>query len=158
VKVHFILNGKRHSAKTPPGETLLEHLRKSGFYSVKHGCDEGSCGACTVLIDGRAQNACLILVQTLAGKTVETLEHFNLKQGVTPLQEAFLKTGAIQCGYCTPAMLLALEAVKRTHPKPDIETIREALSGVLCRCTGYVKPVAAAMHENVTEGEEQTGD
>lgn len=154
MRVTFNLNGKQHSAETSPGATLLEYLRSRGLYSIKHGCDDGYCGACTVLIDSRAQNACLILVQTLAGKTVETLEHFNLQQGVSPLQEAFLKTGAIQCGYCTPAMLLALEALKRNRSKQDEETIREALSGVLCRCTGYVKPVAAALQDNKTERKE----
>ncbi len=146
MKVDFNLNGSTHSAQTAVGTTLLEYLREQGFFSVKHGCDKGNCGSCTVLIEGKAHNACLVLVASCAGRQVETLEHFNREQGLNSLQEAFLQAGAIQCGYCTPAMLLALEALYRNCPAPTETEIRDALSGVLCRCTGYAKPVEAALN------------
>jgi aerobic-type carbon monoxide dehydrogenase small subunit (CoxS/CutS family) len=143
VNVCFTLNGKRVAAEIAAGETLLDFLRARGVYSVKRGCDHGECGTCTVLIDGKAVNACLILMFTIAGKTVETVEGLTPRDKLHPLQQRFLDAGAIQCGYCTPGMLLAAEALLREHPDPSPAEIRDALSGVLCRCTGYVKPVEA---------------
>jgi len=143
--VSFFLNGKSVSPDVAPGMSLLEYLRAENFFSVKYGCDQGECGACTVLVNGKAQNACLILMGSLAGEQVETLEGLNATRRMEILQAAFMDEGAIQCGYCTPAMLLALEALFRENPTPDETEIRDALAGIYCRCTGFVKPVAAAL-------------
>ncbi len=143
MRISFNLNGRQVGVDTEPGRTLLEFLRARGLFSVKYGCDHGECGACTVLVDGRAQNACLLLMHTVHGKHVETLEAFEQQTDLTPLQEAFLEEGAIQCGYCTPGMMLSVEALLRENPEPDEDDIRDALTGNLCRCTGYFKPVEA---------------
>ncbi len=144
MKVSFELNGQPINADVHPGMTLLEFLRERGLYSVKRGCDHGECGACAVLVDDLAMNSCLLLVAALEGCTIETLEGLEGKGKVPALQEAFLEEGAVQCGYCTPGMLISLEALSRRTSKPDETQIRDALAGNLCRCTGYVKPVAAA--------------
>lgn len=145
MKVKFKLNGKTTTAEFRPGLSLLEYLRDSGLKSVKYGCDNGECGACTVMIDNQAHNACLVLLHTLAGKTVETLESLGSHDRLHRLQEKFIAAGAIQCGYCTPGMLMALEALNRETSAPIEEQVRDALTGNLCRCTGYVKPVEAAL-------------
>ncbi|MFH0883612.1 MAG: (2Fe-2S)-binding protein [bacterium] len=144
MKVSFELNGRLVTADVDPGTTLLEFLRVRGLYSVKRGCDHGECGSCTVLVDDLAMNSCLLLVGVLGGCRIETLEGLEEKGKVPALQDAFLEVGAVQCGYCTPGMIVSLEALSRRTPKPDETQIRDALSGNLCRCTGYVKPVEAA--------------
>jgi aerobic-type carbon monoxide dehydrogenase small subunit (CoxS/CutS family) len=144
VKITFELNGRHVAADVHPGMTLLEFLRGMGLYSVKRGCDHGECGACTVLVDDLALNSCLLLVADLQECRIETLEGLEEKGKVPALQDAFLEVGAVQCGYCTPGMIVSLEALARSTAKPDEEQIRDALSGNLCRCTGYVKPVEAA--------------
>lgn len=136
MKVSFRLNGKSVKPEVLPGLTLLEFLRANGIFSVKHGCDHGECGACAVLMNGKTQNACLILMHTVDGKEVETLEGLSL-------QQRFLEEGAIQCGYCTPGMILSAEALLRENRNPTEDEIRDALAGNLCRCTGYIKPVEA---------------
>ncbi len=143
--IRFELNGRNVELSARPGETLLEVLRRQDLFSVKHGCDHGECGSCTVLINDRALNACLVLAHAVNGKRVETAESFSDHEHLHPLQEKFIATGAIQCGFCTPAMLLALEALRRETPEPTEEQVRDALAGILCRCTGYVKPVEAAL-------------
>ena len=142
--VTFSLNGKSLSMEVSPNLTLLDYLRDQGFYSVKHGCDQGECGSCTVLVDDKAQNACLMLVANLDGERIETLENLNQERRIQLIQAAFLDEGAIQCGYCTPAMLLSLESLFRSNANPDEAAIRDALAGIYCRCTGFVKPIAAA--------------
>lgn len=144
MKITFTLNRKRVTAETEPGRLLLEYLRAEELHSVKYGCGHGECGSCAVLINDKAYNACLILMHTLGGKRVETLESFGGHQSLTALQEVFLDEGAIQCGYCTPGMLVSLEALSRGSKPLTEDSIREALAGNLCRCTGYVKPVVAA--------------
>jgi len=143
MNTRFILNGRTIEVNGHPGQSLLEYLRENGLCSVKYGCDHGECGACTVLIDDLAVNSCLILVNTLAGKSIETLEFLNKDRSLTDLQEKFISAGAIQCGYCTPGMLLSMEALIRKNPVPSDEEVRDSLAGNLCRCTGYVKPVEA---------------
>ena len=147
MQVNFTLNKKPVEAQCKPGETLFDYLRSHDIYSVKNGCDHGECGACTVLINGEAVNSCLVLVGTLGGKEVETLESLGNKSELHPLQKSFIEEGAIQCGYCTPGMIMAAEALLRKNAKPGEEEIRDALAGVLCRCTGYVKPVKAVQCE-----------
>lgn len=145
MKVSFTLNKQQIQAEVEPGTTLLELLRRLGCASVKQGCDHGECGACTVLVDGRAFNACLLLAFQVEGRTVETVEGLSRPTELHPLQQAFLETGAVQCGFCTPGMLMALEGLVRAEPQPNETAVRDALAGNLCRCTGYVKPVQAAL-------------
>ena len=143
--VQFELNGKLVRANVKPGKTLLEFLRGKQIHSVKHGCDHGECGACAVLLENKSVNACLILMHSVDGKKIETLENFSTHEKLHPLQESFLQEGAAQCGYCTPGMILSLEALDREGHSIDKAAVRDALNGNLCRCTGYVKPVEAAL-------------
>lgn len=147
MNTRFQLNGRLIKVEHHPGKTLMEFLREDQhLYSVKHGCDHGECGACTVLVNDRAMNACLLLVHSVAGTRVETLEGLNQPEGLNPMQEEFLASGAAQCGFCTPGMELSVEALKREERPVDESTVRDALAGNLCRCTGYVKPVEAALN------------
>ena len=143
--IQFELNGRLVSADTVPGATLLEYLRDEELYSVKHGCDHGECGACTVLMNSKAVNACLILMHAVEGKKVETLESFSNHEKLHEMQEAFLHAGAAQCGFCTPGMLLSVEALDREVSEVSEASVRDALNGNLCRCTGYLKPVEATL-------------
>ncbi len=140
----FSLNGQPLEVDPPPGLTLLEYLRERRLYSLKHGCDQGECGACAVLVDGRAHNACLLLMPMLAGRAVETLEGLTASGEALQVQECFITAGAIQCGYCTPGMIISLVALLREKQAYSVMEIRTVLAGNLCRCTGYVKPVDAA--------------
>lgn len=145
MKVTFVLNDKVVEARVDPGQSLLEYLRGQGIYSVKYGCEGGECGSCTVIIEGKARNSCLVLMYMVEGQRVETLEGLNVPDGLRDLQARFLNQGAVQCGYCTPGMLLSLEALMREDPQPDEARVRDALAGNLCRCTGYVRPVKAVI-------------
>jgi putative selenate reductase molybdopterin-binding subunit len=149
----LLINGIRKEISAAPGETLLAVLRRLGYYGAKHGCEDGACGACAVLLDGKPVNSCLVLAAQAEDHPIVTIESLGehpeqgWKQtgGLHPLQKAFVETGAIQCGYCTPAQLLAAKALLERNPDPSEAEVREALSGVLCRCTGYVKPVQAVL-------------
>ncbi|MFQ6605254.1 MAG: (2Fe-2S)-binding protein [Fidelibacterota bacterium] len=132
-------------ADVRPGTTLLDFLRDQGIFSVKYGSDKGETGADTVLVNDNIMNASLLLIHTLEGQNVETVESFARGREVHPLQDAFVEEGGIQCGYCTPGMILAVESLARSNTAPSEENIKEILAGVYCRCTGYVKPVKAAM-------------
>lgn len=164
MRLRLTLNGKRVSAVVPADATLLEVLRQEfGVFSVKQGCETGECGACTVLLNGEPVNACVLLAMQVEGKEITTIEAigqhpeqgWKLTAGLDPLQQAFVETGAIQCGYCTPAMILAARALLTENPEPSEADVREALSGVLCRCTGYLKPVQAILRAAaVLRGEE----
>lgn len=143
LSVQFTLNGQAITVETDPGQTLLEYLRSNGIFSVKYGCGSGECGTCTVLVDDQAMNACLLLMPALENRRIETLEAIETDAIISELQERFIDEGAIQCGYCTPGMLVSLAALLRENAKPDTDDIRDALNGNLCRCTGYVKPVSA---------------
>ncbi|MEW6278476.1 MAG: (2Fe-2S)-binding protein, partial [Candidatus Eremiobacterota bacterium] len=111
----------------------------------KHGCETGECGTCTVLIDGKSINSCIYLAAQAHGRTILTVEGLGTPQDLHPLQQAFVETGAVQCGYCTPAMVLAAHELLTQNPDPTEADVRDALSGQLCRCTGYVKPVEAVL-------------
>jgi aerobic-type carbon monoxide dehydrogenase small subunit (CoxS/CutS family) len=139
------LNGSTISLACAPGERLLETLRKQGLWSVKHGCESGECGACTVLVDGQPRVSCLLLTVQLEGRSVTTVEALGTPDALHPLQQAFLDCGAVQCGFCTPGMLLAAKALLDHHPVPTRHDAAEALSGNLCRCTGYRKPIEAVV-------------
>ncbi len=143
IQISFILNQHPVVAECQPGQTLLEYLREQGLVSVKYGCDHGECGACTVLVNGEAQNSCLLLMPMIAGKNITTVEGLGNLQKLHPLQQKFLDHGAVQCGYCTPGMILSAQALLSKNPNPSEAEIRDALAGNLCRCTGYVKPVSS---------------
>ena len=138
------VNGLEYRVLTEPTRTLLEVLREDlGLTGTKLGCGEGDCGACTVLLDGKAVNSCLVLATNVPGHEVTTIEGLARDGELHPLQKAFVQEGAVQCGYCTPGMVLSAKALLDANPDPDEEEIRAALSGNLCRCTGYVRIVRA---------------
>jgi len=143
MKIQFTLNNNKIETNVQPGQTLLEYLRENNIYSVKYGCDNGECGSCTVLINGKAQNSCLMLIHTVNNCNIETVESFSDHKTLHPLQKSFLDEGAVQCGYCTPGMILSAEALIRENTKPNVDEIKDALAGNLCRCTAYVKPIKA---------------
>ena len=152
--VHFILNGRPVTFSVEPRTTLLRALREYGVTSVKRGCEEGECGTCTVVIDDLAQKSCMILALEAEGKSVLTVEGLVGPKGeLHPIQQAFVDEGAIQCGFCTPGMIMSAYAFLRKTPDPTEEDIRVALAGNLCRCTGYipifraVQKAAAVMRE-----------
>jgi len=151
-EIELTVNGKRQRWHAKPGETLLEVLRRECYFGVKEGCQDGSCGFCTVLLDGVAVNSCTLLAVQAAGHEITTIEGLaeyapEEPSGyrLHPLQRAFVEHGAIQCGYCTPGMILAAKALLDTNPKPTEVDVRDALSAIYCRCTGYQKPVEAIL-------------
>ncbi len=140
MKLQTRINGVERTLECEPGATLFEVLRASGYKSVRQGCDrEGACGACTVLLDGRAVRSCITPAPKAAGREITTVEGMGTPEKPHALQKAFVEAGAVQCGYCTPGMLLASKALLDEHPDPSDEQIADALGGNLCRCTGYVK-------------------
>ncbi|NMB59472.1 MAG: (2Fe-2S)-binding protein, partial [Chloroflexi bacterium] len=150
----FLINGIEKEFEYEPGTTLLALLRREGYFGAKYGgCSDGECGACAILLDGELVNSCILLAAQAVGHTIETIEGigehpeqgWKKTDGLHPIQKAFVESGAIQCGYCTPAQVLAAKSLLERNLHPTEEEIREALSGVLCRCTGYVKPVQAVM-------------
>ncbi len=144
ITLKFILNGNPVEVEVPPHWTLLRLLReKLGLTGTKEGCGIGECGACTVLIDGKPMNACLILAPKAEGKKVETIEGLGSTHTLHPLQRSFIAHGAVQCGFCTPGMLMSAKALLDVKPNPTKEEIKEAISGNLCRCTGYQQIVEA---------------
>ncbi len=144
IKLEITVNGIKHSLKIDPNLRLLDLLREQlSLTGTKEGCGIGECGACTVLLDGRAVNSCLILAGQCSGKEVVTIEGLSDGDKLHPLQQSFLDHGAVQCGFCTPGMILSAAALLRENPAPAEEEIRVALSGNLCRCTGYTQIVEA---------------
>ena len=139
----FQVNGREVELAAVPGDTLLETLRRGGYTEVKCGCEEGKCGACLVLLEGRAVNACQVLALSVRGRPVVTAAGLGTLFDPSPLQQAFVEAGAVQCGFCTPGFVVAAASLLAANPDPDEEQIRRALDGNLCRCTGYVKIVAA---------------
>lgn len=145
MKINCLLNGREKTLDVEPGETLLDALRSAGQYSVKRGCETGDCGACTVLLDGQPVNSCVVAAPRAEAGTVVTLEGLLDDPLIQRLQKAMVDAAAVQCGYCSPGLLLSLYALLQEDPAADEAAIRHALTGNLCRCTGYVKPVEAAL-------------
>ena len=137
------INGHEHHVALAPNVTLLHALRDLGYTDVKNGCEKGDCGACAVLLDGRAVNSCLVLAWQAEGAEIVTDAGLGTMDDPHPLQEAFADAGAAQCGYCTPGMIVAAKALLDRNPHPTEDEIREAISGNLCRCTGYAQIVKA---------------
>jgi len=143
-KIQFEVNGRSEEVYVEPWKTLLEVLREDlGLTGAKQGCDDGNCGACTVIVDGQAIKSCLILAPQAQGKKILTIEGLGSEENLHPLQKAFIDHFAVQCGYCTPGMILAAKALLDETPEATEEDIRENLHGNICRCTGYAKIVEA---------------
>jgi carbon-monoxide dehydrogenase small subunit len=142
--ITLTVNGDRRTATVPPETTLLKLLREHlGLTGAKLGCDVGDCGACTVIVDGEAINACLMLAGQADGREVTTIEGLATRDRFHPIQEAFEANGALQCGFCGPGVILAAKALLDENAEPDVATIRDALAGNICRCTGYTKMIDA---------------
>ena len=139
MEIHVTVNDQPLTWQVNPGELLLDVLRREGYLSVKWGCGEGDCGACTILVDGHSMRSCLMLVGQVEGRSLTTVESLGTVEEPHPLQAAFVEHGAVQCGYCTPGMLLSAKALIDQGHVPTEEQVREALDGNLCRCTGYKK-------------------
>ncbi len=143
IKINFVLNGEEIIDEVPVNITLLDYLRDYlRLTGTKEGCGKGECGACTVIMNGRSVNSCMVLIPQVDGKSVLTIEGLS-KNGITKIQKAFVEEGAIQCGFCTPGMVMSTYYLLSKNPHPNEEEIREGLSGNLCRCTGYKKIIEA---------------
>ena len=152
--IELIVNGERHEIAVKPRNTLVEVLReKIGLTGTKEGCEQGACGVCTVLLDGRAVLGCLTLAVECDGRSVRTVEGLAQGDRLSPLQQAFLDQGALQCGYCTAGMLMSATALLERNPKPTVAEIKKALEGNICRCTGY-NAIVAAIHQASGQGVE----
>ena len=142
IGITLTVNGERHELQVEPWKTLLWILREElNLTGTKEGCGTGECGACTVIMGGKAVNACLILAPLADGENITTIEGIFREDQLHPIQEAFVEEGGVQCGFCTPGMVLAAKALLDENPRPTEEEIRRAILGNLCRCTGYVKIV-----------------
>lgn len=157
ISLAFTLNGAPVRAEVEPHRTLLWLLREHfDLTGAKEGCGVGECGACTVLLDGRAVNACLVLAGKAEGRDVRTVEGLGGPEALHPLQERFVEKGAVQCGFCTPGMLLSAAALLERNPRPTRDEIRVALSGNLCRCTGY-NQIVDAVHAAARDAAREPG-
>ncbi len=144
--IELRVNGEIYEIAVQPWRTLLEVLREDiGLTGAKRGCDEGDCGACTVILDGKPVASCLVLAIEAQGKDILTIEGLAENGQLHPLQSVFVEHGAIQCGFCSPGMILSAKALLDKNPKPTEEEVRRGISGNLCRCTGYAKIVEAIL-------------
>ena len=143
INAEFQINGKTVLMSFPADITLLDLLRQAGFTEVKAGCHTGQCGACVVLLDGRPVNSCQVFAASVIGKEITTVAGLGSVHDPHPIQQAFVDAGAVQCGFCTPGMILVTAALLAENSLPTEEEIKQALDGNLCRCTGYVKIIAA---------------
>lgn len=158
VRITFNINGREWTGEVDPNATLLEVIRgEVGLTGTKYGCGIGECGACTVIMNGKAVNSCLVLAPQADGARIETVEGLMREGKLHPLQEAFIEHHAVQCGYCTPGMLMSAKALLEENPDPTEEEIRAGISGNLCRCTGYepivkaIKAAAAKLDKSFSE-------
>lgn len=151
------VNGIDHDVAAPAHWTLCEVLRnKLSLTGTKQGCDKGDCGACTVLVDGEPMLSCLMFAGAAQGKEVQTIEGLAQPTGLDPVQDAFDRCGALQCGFCQPGMMMSARALLNENPQPTVDEIRHALSGNLCRCTGYTKILEAVLMASIQESEPET--
>ena len=145
IEIHLKVNGREVSWRVHPGETLLEALHTHHFKGTKLICGTGDCCGCGILLDGRSINSCCMLAAQADGSDLLTIEGLAQDGKLNPIQEAFAEEGAAQCGYCTPGFIMRTYAFLQDNPQPTEEDVRAALAGNICRCTGYVKPVAAVL-------------
>ena len=145
MQIRLKVDGETKQWTIAPGDLLLDVLRREGYFGVKRGCETGECGACTVLVNDRAVNACLMFAAQAQGCELLTIEGLARDDALDPIQEAFLEHGAVQCGYCTPGMILNAKALLARQPAPTEEEVRDMLAGNFCRCTGYRKPIEAVL-------------
>jgi aerobic-type carbon monoxide dehydrogenase small subunit (CoxS/CutS family) len=145
LELRLTVNGEEKCWSIAPGDLLLDVLRREGYFGVKRGCETGECGACTVLLDGKAVNSCMVFAAHADGAHLLTIEGLAGEDKLHPLQEAFLDHGAVQCGFCIPGMILGAKALLDRVPHAAEDQVREALAGHLCRCTGYKKQVEAVL-------------
>jgi carbon-monoxide dehydrogenase small subunit len=160
MKIDFKLNGKDVTIEAPGAQRLIDMLRERfNLVGTKEGCGKGECGACTVLLDGKPVCSCLMLISQVIGREVITIEGISTDADMDPVQEAFTETGAVQCGFCSPGFVLSSAALLNDNPKPSREQIRKALSGNLCRCTGYEKIFEAVelASEKIQKGKKKRG-
>lgn len=158
VVLELEVNGTPHRVHVDTRETVLDLLRDHlDLKGVKKGCENGQCGACTVMMNGKAVNACLVPAVRARGKHIETVEGLEGVNGLHPLQREFALNGAVQCGFCTSGMLMSAKALLDANPSPGREKIKEALSGNLCRCTGYKKIIEAVEAASTFEGQRTRG-
>jgi carbon-monoxide dehydrogenase small subunit len=144
MKIDFTLNGKSVSREVAPDTHLVDFLRNEmGLTGTKEGCGKGECGSCTILLEGQPVCSCLMLCAQINGHHIETIEGLQQNGKLHPMQEAFIEVGAVQCGFCTPGLVLSGVALLRRNPNPSETEIRRAIAGNLCRCTGYTKVVEA---------------
>ena len=156
IKVQIRVNGTLVESETTPDRMLLDFLREDlGFIGTKKGCEEGECGACTVIMNGKTVLSCLVPALKADGAEILTVEGLAKGEKLHPLQEAFWEEGAVQCGYCTPGMLLSAKGLLDENPSPSVDEVKEAISGNLCRCTGYSKIVQAIQTVSGKVGEER---
>jgi carbon-monoxide dehydrogenase small subunit len=154
-KILFLtVNGDTYEVAVPPWKILLDVLRDDlGLMGTKRGCGIGTCGVCTVIIDGRAILSCLTLALECEGKSITTIEGISSEGVLHPVQKSFIENGAIQCGYCTPGIIMTAKALLDENPHPSDEEIKEALSGTFCRCTGHIKIMEAVKKVSQPTGE-----
>lgn len=153
VEVDLKVNGVKYQVTIPPWRTLVEVLRETlGLTGTKKSCNEGECGACTVILDGRPVTSCLVLAIDAEGKDILTIEGISEHENFHPVQESFLKHGAIQCGFCTPGMVMSAKALLDENPNPNLMEARKAISGNLCRCTGYQHIINSILAASRTGG------
>jgi carbon-monoxide dehydrogenase small subunit len=158
MEITLKVNGGTYRAEAAPGTMLMDVLRELGFTGVKRGCGEGTCGSCAVLVDGRLALSCVVFAAAMEGRELTTIEGIGTIEAPHPIQDAFVNAGAVQCGRCTPGMVLATKALLDINPDPTEEDVKAALDGNLCRCTGYVKildavhAAAAALRQARREG------
>lgn len=145
MKVEFRVNDRKHSIEIRPGELLVETLRRLGYKSVKHACDTASCGACSVQLDGNPVLSCRTFTAAVDGHVIKTVEGFSKEGELSAVQKALVEEGAVQCGFCIPALVVTAEALLSENPTPTEEDIKTYLNGNLCRCTGYVSQNHAIM-------------
>ena len=150
--LHMKVNGKKVEVEVNPTWTLLRVLREElRLTGTKKGCERGDCGTCTILMNGKAVNACLVLALQAESKEIETVEGLGTEHDLHALQKSFIKHGAVQCGFCTPGTLMSAAALLRRNPKPSPADIKREISGNLCRCTGYTKIIKAILDASAQE-------
>jgi aerobic carbon-monoxide dehydrogenase small subunit len=138
--IHLHINGEPQEIAVEPNWTLLETVREAiGYTGLKEGCGTGDCGACSMIVDGRLVTSCLMLAPQADGREVTSVEGLAMNGTLSPVQQAFIDTGGVQCGFCTPGMIMAATVLLESNPKPTLDEIRNGLAGNLCRCTGYTK-------------------